>query len=161
MNMRRFAAWVPYGLFIGATEAVGALAGFLTRAGVKHYQAQVVKPFLNPPPSVFPVVWSILYALMGIGAARVWKAEPSQTRSSALIVFGAQLAMNFLWTIAFFNLRAYSFAFAWLVGLWFLILLMILLFRRVDKTAGLLQIPYLLWVTFAGYLNFMVWLLNP
>ena len=146
--------WKIYGLFIAGTEAVGALSGFLTRTGTKMYQAEVIKPPLNPPAIVFPVVWAILYALMGTGAAKIWM------RTYGLAVFGVQLAMNFLWSIVFFNLQAYGFAFLWLVGLWILILLMIYLFGRVDKTAGWLQVPYLIWVTFAGYLNFMVWMLN-
>jgi len=159
-NLKLKSIWRHYGLFIAGTEAVGALSGFLTRTGTKMYQAEVVKPPLNPPAIVFPVVWAILYALMGTGAAKIWMAKPSKIRTYGLAVFGIQLAMNFLWSIVFFNLQAYGFAFLWLVGLWILILLMIYLFGRVDKTAGWLQVPYLVWVTFAGYLNFMVWMLN-
>ncbi len=139
---------------------MGALSGFLTRNGTKFYQEQVIKPPLNPPAAVFPVVWGILYALMGIGAARVWMSPPSKARTNGLRIFGVQLAANFLWSIVFFNLKAYGFAFLWLIGLWFLILIMILQFYRVDKKAAWMQLPYLLWVTFAGYLNYMVWMLN-
>ena len=152
--------WKIYGLFIAGTEAVGTLSGFSTRNGTKLYQAQVIKPPLNPPAMVFPVVWVILYALMGAGAARVWMRPPSKARTNGLWIFGAQLAVNFLWSIVFFNLQAYGFAFLWLAGLWFLILIMILQFYRVDKKAAWMQIPYLIWVSFAGYLNYMVWMLN-
>ncbi len=152
--------WKIYGFFIVATEAVGALSGFLTRNGTKLYQANAVKPALNPPAIAFPIVWSILYALMGVGAARVWMAPPSKARTYGLGVFIAQLAMNFFWSILFFNRQAYGFALAWLVGLWMLILAMILLFYKVDKPAAWMQIPYLAWVTFAGYLNYQVWMLN-
>ncbi len=147
-------------MFIAATEAVGALSGFLTRKGTKLYQAEVVKPALNPPAITFPIVWSILYALMAIGAVRIWMAPPSKARTYGLGVFAAQLAVNFFWSIIFFNQRAYSFAFIWLVGLWMLIVAMILLFHKVDKPSAWMQIPYLAWVTFAGYLNYQVWMLN-
>lgn len=153
-------SWKVYAVFILLTEAVGGLSGFLTREGVALYQAEIIKPALNPPAMVFPVVWSILYALMGIGAARIWMAEPSKAKTYGLAVFGVQLAVNFFWSIIFFNLQAFGFAALWLLLLWFMIIAMILLFRRVDSLAAWLQVPYLLWVTFAGYLNVMVWLLN-
>lgn len=105
-------------------------------------------------------MWSILYALMGIGAARVAAADGSPERSRALNVFVVQLVVNFFWSLIFFNARAYGFALVWLLLLWILILWMIILFYRVDKPAALLQIPYLLWVTFAAYLNYGVWQLN-
>lgn len=104
--------------------------------------------------------WGILFALMGIGAARIYLAPASNARSRSLLLFLVQLVFNFFWSIIFFNLQAFGFAFLWLIALWVLILLIILSFRKVDKPAAWLQIPYLLWVTFAAYLNFGVWLLN-
>lgn len=154
------AKWKTYALWVAFTEAVGALSGWLTRKGTDVYNATVVQPPLSPPSWVFPIVWGILFALMGIGAARVYLAPTSRDRSRALTIFFVQLAFNFLWSIVFFNLQAYGFAFVWLLALWALILWMILSFRKVDKTAALLQIPYLIWVTFAAYLNFGVWMLN-
>ena len=130
--------WKPYLLFLLLTEAVGALAGFLTRRGVQNYHS-VPKSALTPPDWVFPVVWAILSLLMAIGV---------------------QLAANFLWSLVFFNLQAFGFAFFWLIVLWVLILIMTLLFARVDRIAAWLQLPYLLWVIFAGYLNCLTWLLN-
>lgn len=156
----RLRNWKPYAVFIIITEAVGALSGFLTREGTKTYEAFAAKPALTPPGSVFPVVWSILYALMGIGAARVWQSVPSAMRQRSLILFAVQLAVNFVWSLLFFNAKVYGFAFIWLVLLWILIVLMIRAFYQVNTTAAYLQIPYLLWVTFAAYLNFMVWQLN-
>ena len=97
---------------------------------------------------------------MGIGAARIYLAPASNARSRSLLLFFVQLAFNFFWSIIFFNLQAFGFAFLWLIALWVLILLMILSFRKVDKPAAWLQMPYLLWVTFAAYLNWGVWLLN-
>jgi benzodiazapine receptor len=153
-------SWKPYVGFILLTEAVGGLSAWLTRDGMKTYQASAVKPSLSPPPAVFPVVWGVLFALMGVGAARVWQAEPSKERTQGLWLFGAQLIMNFTWSLLFFNRQAFGFAFWWLVVLWILILLMTVAFGKADKAAGLLQIPYLIWVAFAGYLNAATWSLN-
>ncbi len=149
-----------YALWIALAEAVGALAGFLTREGTKTYAASVAKPPLSPPAVVFPIVWGVLYALMGAGAARVSLAPASALRTRGLRLFALQLAFNFVWSILFFNFQAFGFAFVWLVILWALILMMALTFGRVDRPAALLQLPYLVWVAFAGYLNLGVWLLN-
>ena len=97
---------------------------------------------------------------MGISAARVWLSPDSKNKVQGLRLYILQLTFNFIWSILFFNLQAYAFAFIWLILLWLLILLMIISFSKSDKPAAYLQIPYLLWVTFAGYLNFMVWVLN-
>ena len=152
--------WKTYAFWILFTEAVGALSGWLTRTGTPIYNETIIQPPLSPPAIVFPIVWGILFALMGIGAARIYLSPASSARSRSLLLFLIQLAFNFFWSIIFFNLQAFGFAFIWLIILWVLILLMILSFRKVDKLAAWLQIPYLLWVTFAAYLNFGVWLLN-
>jgi len=152
--------WKPYAFWILFTEAVGALAGWLTRDGSKYYSDYVVQPPLSPPPLVFPIVWGILYALMGIGAARIWLAEDGPQQKKSLSLYLLQLLFNFVWSFLFFQFRVYGFAFFWLLTLWVLILLMILSFRKLDSAAALLQIPYLLWVTFAAYLNLGTWLLN-
>ena len=141
-------------------EAVGALSGWLTREGTQIYAQTIVKPPLSPPGWVFPVVWAILYALMGIGAAKVYQAPASKTRSMGLNLFITQLVVNFFWSPIFFNLQAFGFALLWLLLLWGLVLWMILVFRKVKPLAAKLQIPYLLWLTFAAYLNFGVWYLN-
>lgn len=153
--------WKAYVFWIVLSEAVGALAGLLTRRATELYSTAVTKPPLSPPAILFPIVWVILYALMGIGAARVCLAPPSEARSNGLLLFLLQLAFNFVWSIIFFNFQAFGLAFIWLIILWVLILLMTLQFRKVDPLAAALQIPYLLWVLFAGYLNLGVWLLNP
>ncbi len=159
MTMQQ-STWKPYAAWIGGTEAVGALAGLLTRDGTKLYAATVAKPPLSPPPIVFPIAWAGLYALMGTGAARVYLTPASVFRRRGLRLYLIQLGFNFFWSLIFFNLRAYGAAFVWLAALWALILMMTAVFRRADRLAGLLQIPYVLWVLFAGYLNFGVWLLN-
>ncbi|MBQ6808211.1 MAG: tryptophan-rich sensory protein [Firmicutes bacterium] len=152
--------WKTYAFWILLSEATGALSAWLSRGGTELYSETILQPPLSPPAVLFPIVWSILYALMGIGAARIFLAEPSPARSRSLGLFLAQLAVNFFWSIIFFNLQAFGFAFLWILLLWSLILLMILSFRQVDQLAARLQLPYLLWVSFAAYLNFGVWLLN-
>lgn len=152
--------WKTYAFWIVLTELVGALAGFLSREGTELYQASVLKPALTPPGWVFPVVWGILYLLMGIAAARIALLQESGARRAALRVYGLQLAVNFLWPLLFFNLQAFGAAFLWLVLLFALIVWMILSFRELEKAAAWLLLPYLLWTAFAGYLNYGVWLLN-
>ena len=97
---------------------------------------------------------------MGVGAARIYLSPASSRRSRGLVLFLVQLVFNFFWSVIFFNSRQFGFALIWLAALWTLILGMILLFRQVDRPAARLQIPYLLWVSFALYLNFGVWRLN-
>ena len=152
--------WKPYLFWILLAEAVGALSGWLTRAASKAYSETILKPPLSPPGMVFPIVWSILFALMGIGAARIYLMPASNARSRALGIFLLQLGVNFFWSILFFNLGRYGLALLWLFLLWGLVVWMIVAFYRLDRPAALLQIPYLLWITFAAYLNFGVWMLN-
>ena len=152
--------WKNYVFWIAVTEAVGLVGGLLIREGTEIYKTTIEKPPLSPPAILFPIVWSILYALMGISMARISLLPASKFRSRAAYLYIAQLAFNFFWSIIFFNFQAFGFAFIWLVALWVLILLMILSFRKLDGLAAYLQIPYIVWVTFAGYLNFGVWLLN-
>ena len=120
----------------------------------------MIKPLLSPPAVVFPIVWAILYALMGIGIARVVLSAHSEERSDAIQVYLLQLAINFIWSIFFFSLRTYGGALAVLLLLLGLIIWMIIRFRRVERPAAWLQLPYVLWVSFAAYLNAGVWILN-
>lgn len=124
------------------------------------YRTAIIKPPLSPPGIVFPIVWSILFALTGVGATRISLSPASNDRSRALGIFLLQLAFNFFWSIIFFNLQNFGLALLWLVFLWVLILWMIKSFRKINPLSAWLQIPYLLWVTFAAYLNFGVWRLN-
>ena len=152
--------WKTYALWILLAEGVGGLSGWLTRDGTAVYNATVAQPPLSPPPLVFPIVWAILYALMGFSAARIYLTPPSGERSRGLNLYLVQLAVNFLWGIIFFNFQAFGVAFFWLLLLIGLVLWMVLTFRTVDPLAAKLQIPYLLWLTFAAYLNLGVWYLN-
>lgn len=152
--------WKFYTFWILITEAVGALSGWLTREGTQIFNETILQPPLSPPSVVFPIVWGILYALMGISAARIYAAPASADRSKGLNLYIAQLVVNFFWSLIFFNAQAFGFAFIWLLLLWALVLWMLLTFRKVDPLAAWLQTPYLLWLTFAAYLNFGVWYLN-
>ena len=153
-------SWKTYALWIVGVEAVGALSGFLTRDGAEVYSEMIRQPPLSPPAIVFPIVWSILFLLMGVSAARIYAAPASPDRTRGLRLFAIQLAFNFFWSIIFFNLQNFGCAFLWLVVLWVLILRMIFTFRKTDSLAAWLQMPYFLWVTFAAYLNLGVWMLN-
>ena len=136
----------------------GALGGLVTFMGMEGYES-VSKPALTPPPVVFSIVWPILFLLMGIGAALIFKSK-SPKRSNALFIYAVQLGMDFIWCVLFFGFGLYLASFIWLVLLWFAVLLMIISFFNINKAAGLIQIPYLIWLTFAAYLNLMIWILN-
>ena len=150
----------PYIISIAIALSVGILSGLLSREGMIAYSESVSKPMLTPPAFLFPLVWTLLYSLMGISATRIWLADSSSERSSGLNLYVAQLIINFFWSLIFFNAQAFGFAVIWLFVLWVLVFLMIIQFSKVDRTAALLQIPYLVWLTFAAYLNIGVWLLN-
>lgn len=142
---------------IAVPLAVGGLSALLTRNSVQTFDS-INKPRLAPPGWLFPVAWTILYILMGIASYLVITAR--KPNGSALLTYGLQLIFNFFWSIIFFNLSLYLFAFIWLVILWLLILKTTIKFCQISKPAGYLMIPYFLWVTFAGYLNFSIYLLN-
>ena len=150
-TIKSYTAWVLL------TEAVGALSGWLSRNGIQAFSETAVQPPFSPPAIVFPIVWAALYGLMGISAARI-AAAPN--RGKALNVFFTQLIVNFFWSPLFFSAQAYGFAFLWLLLLWVLVLIMIVRFCKIDRTAAVLQIPYLLWLTLAAVLNYAVWQLN-
>ena len=132
----------------------------LTRKGMELYNEKVIKPVLSPPMILFPIVWVILYALMGIAVARTQLKGESTLQERCLLIYIIQLAFNFCWSIFFFNLQAFGFAFLWLMVLWGVIIWMVPAFKKVDKAAAWLIVPYLLWVTFAAYLNAGTYLLN-
>ncbi len=149
---------LSYIISIAAALIVGSLSALLTSDSMDIYSTAKTPP-LSPPGIIFPIVWTVLYTLMGISAARIYNAN-GQKFDSSLLIYAIQLAVNFAWSLIFFNIRNFLFAFIWLLLLWALILVMILKFYKIDKPAALLQIPYLLWVTFAGYLNLGIYLLN-
>lgn len=149
-----------YVLWIALAEAVGALAGFVTRAGSEYFDTVMEHPPFTAPAWVFPIAWAVLYALMGIGAARVYLAPRNASRSRTLAVFVVQLVVNFFWPVIFFDLEAYAVALIWLAVLFTVSVLMAIAFRRIDDAAGYIQIPYLIWLGYAAYINAGVWLLT-
>ena len=151
--------WKKLALLLAIPLAVGGLATLLS-GGMSEYP-QLVQPPLSPPGWVFPVVWTILYLLMGYASYRVYTSDRSkQSIQKALTLYSIQLFLNFLWPILFFGLQWRLTAFFLLIALWIAILLTIRAFSNIDERAGDLLLPYLLWVTFAGYLNLGVFLLN-
>ena len=153
-DMRK--TWKSIVFWVVVSEVVGLLAGLLSADATKLYAQLAVKPPLSPPGWLFPVVWSILYALMGVGAGLV----SGEKSGVALNLMVAQLVVNFFWPLLFFNAGAYGFAFLWLILLLILVVWMTLEFWKRDPLAGKLQIPYILWLLFAAYLNAGVYVLN-
>lgn len=149
--------WKKLFICIAVPLMVGGLSAYLTRNEMMIFNS-IQQSILTPPSWVFMIVWTILYVLMGIASYLVFSSQKHFT--SAFVAYMIQLFFNFFWSIIFFNLHLYLFAFIWLIILWIFILITIILFYRISKLAGYLMIPYLLWVTFAGYLNFMIYLLN-
>ena len=152
--------WKPLVLSVALPLLVGGLAALISKNKTDLFDT-VSKPPLSPPAWLFPVAWTILYVLMGLACYRVLTAEaPQAQKNRALLFYGLQLGFNFFWTIIFFNLGAYTAAFVWLLILLALIVVTAVKFFRIDKPAAYLLIPYIAWVTFAGYLNLGIALLN-
>ena len=151
--------WKPLLIALAIPLAAGGASALLS-GGMDTYQ-RLNQPPLSPPGWIFPIVWSILYLLMGYASYRIYESEvPQEDKRKALIFYGLQLFFNFLWPLVFFGLQWYWAAFVLLVVLWVMIYLTMHLFGSIDETSENLLIPYLLWVTFAGYLNLGVALLN-
>ena len=147
-------------LCITLTMAVGAVSGIATAGGIDDWFYALNKPFFNPPSAVFGPVWTLLYLLMGISLYLILSPTSSPLRTKAIIIFGVQLALNFVWSFLFFKYRLLGFAFIEIVLIWVSIVFMINSFYSVNKKAAYLQIPYLVWVSFATLLNGSIWFLN-
>lgn len=145
-------------MFIGGALVVGALSSIVTQGGMAGYD-RAIKPSFTPPSVVFPIVWTALYILMGLGMARVWRTYDAR-RQHALVPFIAQLALNFLWTLCFFGLHEYGLAFWCLLALTTAVIWMAVRFYRINSAAGGMQLPYILWCLFAAILNHAIWKLN-
>ncbi len=153
-NLKRFL------ISIAIPLATGGLSALITRGNMDLY-SQISRPSFSPPSLLFPAVWSFLYFLMGVSFYLVWSSGADEKEKRlALVFFGVQLFLNFIWSPIFFNMQRFLSAFIILLLLWIFTLGMIVLFYKISKFAGLLQIPYILWLTFAGYLNFTIYLLN-
>ncbi len=152
--------WKTLILCLAIPLGVGALSALFTMGDMQSYAA-LNRPPLSPPGWLFPIVWSILYLLMGYASYLIVTAQTvAAEKRRALTAYGAQLLANFLWPLLFFVLKWYLVAFLWLVVLWVLIYITIRRFSEIRELAGDLLLPYILWVTFAGYLNLGIYLLN-
>ena len=140
--------------------AIGGISGFATATSINDWYVTLNKPSFNPPNYLFAPVWTCLYFLMGISLFLVWKSHKGRDRSNALLIFALQLILNFAWSFLFFKFNLPGVALVEIVLLWTNILMMIIFFSRVSKLAAFIQVPYLLWVTFATVLNAAIWFLN-
>jgi len=152
---------LPLLVGIALPLTVGLLSAFLTMDGYSIF-GELKKPPLSPPPILFPIVWTILYILMGISSAIVFvkRGENKACAFMGLRYYFLSLLFNFGWGLIFFNSGAFLIAFIWLCVLLYLIIKTVIMYFKVDKAAALLQLPYIIWVIFAGYLNFGIFLLN-
>ncbi len=152
----------PYVISIAIALGVGILSAFFTRGNMDIYDV-IVKPPLAPPGILFPIAWTILYALMGVSSAMVYinREKTPLHAKDALYTYAISLVVNFAWSILFFNLGAFLVSFIWLLFLLALIIATIIRYLKVDKLSAYLQIPYAVWVVFAGYLNLAIFILNP
>lgn len=152
--------WIPLALCIVGVLAVGSLSGLANSGSIEGWYSTLKKPPFNPPNYIFGPVWTVLYILLGAGLYLIVSSPQAPTRTTALIVFGVQLLLNFSWSFLFFYFKLPGTAFVEILILWAAILTMIVAFFRVSPAAAYLQIPYLLWVSFASILNGSVWYLN-
>lgn len=160
MNSKTKKNIIVYAVSIAVPLAVGALSALLTSGNMDIYQ-ELKTPPLSPPSILFPIVWTILYILMGVSCAMVWKyRKTDKNAEKALYYYAASLVFNFVWSILFFNQRLFTPAFIWLLMLLYLIIRTVICYSKVYKPAAYLQIPYIFWVAFAGYLNLGIRILN-
>jgi tryptophan-rich sensory protein len=139
---------------------VGGVSALLTQNRMEVFESVAQPPF-SPPAWLFPVVWTILYVLMGISSYLILTSDTSrEEKDQAIRLYAYQLLVNFLWPTFFFNFKWYFFSILWLILLWVLVFLMIRKFLSINRVAGYINIPYLVWLTFALYLNIGIWWLN-
>jgi len=143
-------------------QLAGILGSIFTAPAIPTWYASLEKPFFVPPSWTFSVVWTILYLLMGIALYLIWKKgwEKRDVRT-AIGVFGIQLFLNFLWSLLFFGFQSPLLGLIEIIFLWIAIVATIWLFYKISRAAGLLLIPYLIWVSFAALLNYNIFILNP
>lgn len=151
--------WLPLALFLLLVFAVAGIGGAATSSSVGGWYQTLAKPSFNPPDWIFGPVWTTLYALMALAAALAWRRGGARRRP-AIIWFCIQLALNLGWSLLFFGLQMIGAALICLILLWPAIAVTLRHFWAIDRLAGLLLVPYLAWVGFAGVLNLMIWRLN-
>lgn len=141
-------------------QAAGIIGSVFTVSGVQTWYTTITKPSWNPPSWVFGPVWITLYTFMGIASFLVWQQKESPGAKLALGIYGLHLALNALWSILFFGLKNPGLAFAEIIILLIFILMTTFLFWRINTWAGILMLPYIIWVSFATFLNYTIWRLN-
>jgi tryptophan-rich sensory protein len=158
MKLNNFSKLV---IAIVVSELAGAIGSLFTISAIPTWYATLQKPALNPPSWIFGPVWTTLYVLMGIAAFLVWKKgwERKEVRT-ALSVFGLQLVLNALWSIVFFGLHSPAWALANIAALWIAVIWTMFVFYKISRPAMYLLVPYIIWVSFASYLNYSIWILN-
>jgi benzodiazapine receptor len=139
---------------------IGAIAGLFTAQAIPEWYATLNRPSFNPPNWLFGPVWTTLYFLLGISFFLIWKLEPGKERNLAILAFLLQLLLNFGWSFIFFYFKLIGFALVEIVLLWISIVTMLIMFYKIRPIAAFINIPYLLWVTFATILNGSYFLLN-
>ena len=147
-------------LCVAITLSIGAISGVATASGVNGWYRTLNKPVFNPPNYLFGPVWTALYLLMGISFYLILQSEPSGLKKRAVVIFCIQLFLNFLWSFLFFKFQLVGLAFVEIMAIWISILILLITFYKINKTAAYLQIPYFLWVSFASVLNAAIWVLN-
>lgn len=158
--MRRVSI-VPLIIFIIICEAAGVVGSLFTMSSLTTWYASISKPSFTPPGWIIGAVWIVLYFLMAVSAYLVFEKGVSSTKvKTALYAFGIQLIINVLWSVSFFGLRNITLGFAVIVLLWFAVLATIILFYKTRKSAAVIMLPYIFWVTFAAVLNYLVLVLN-
>jgi tryptophan-rich sensory protein len=146
---------------IALCQGAGIIGSIFTSSSLATWYQTLNKPWFNPPGFVFLPVWIALYALMGLSLFLIWQEKKSGPNyRAAIITFAAQLLVNVLWSYAFFGLHSPLAGFLVIVLLWLLILQTIITFWAIRRDAALLLVPYFLWVSFAGFLNYTIWRLN-
>lgn len=152
--------WRSFAVNLAIPLAIGGIATYLTKDNMVMFD-YINKPPLSPPQWLFPIAWTVLYILMGIAAYFVYNARmPNTQKSRALLLYSVQLILNFVWPLIFFNGENFLFALAWLIAMLIFVIASTIAFFGVDKKAGALMLPYVIWTAFATYLNYGIYILN-
>lgn len=147
-------------IFLALCLIVSSLGGWITQTSVNDWYQNLAKPPLSPPDWVFAPTWITLYVIMAVSAWRIWLRSAGSIRQLAILVFAIKLALNLAWSFIFFGAKSPGFAAIEIVALWMAIFATLLTFWRIDRAAGWLMCPYLLWVSFAIYLNVSIFFMN-
>lgn len=152
--------WVSLLACVGGVLLIGTISGLANAGSINGWFSTLNKPSFNPPNYLFGPVWTTLYILMGISLYLILQSPRTDSRNTALIIFAFQMVLNFSWSFLFFYFKWPGIAFIEIIVMWIAIIMMILTFYRISNTAAYLQIPYLMWVSFASILNGTIWYLN-